>query len=58
MFRPRRLVRFAHRDRRERGMLVIVVFFVVHILMVIAAGPINEMRSMITGWYRGDPEAV
>jgi thiosulfate reductase cytochrome b subunit len=40
------------------GMLVIVVFFVVHILMVIAAGPINEMRSMITGWYRGDPEAA
>lgn len=40
------------------GMLVIVVFFVVHILMVIAAGPINEMRSMITGWYRGDPEVV
>jgi thiosulfate reductase cytochrome b subunit len=40
------------------GMLVIAVFFVVHILMVIAAGPINEMRSMITGWYRGDPEAA
>jgi thiosulfate reductase cytochrome b subunit len=31
------------------GMLVIVLFFVIHILMVIAAGPINEMRSMITG---------
>jgi len=26
--------------------------------MVIAAGPINEMRSMITGWYRGNPEAT
>jgi thiosulfate reductase cytochrome b subunit len=39
-------------------MLAIVVFFVVHIIMVIAAGPINEMRSMITGWYRGDPEAA
>ncbi|HEY5306264.1 MAG TPA: cytochrome b/b6 domain-containing protein [Pseudolabrys sp.] len=38
------------------GMLAIVVFFVVHILMVIAAGPINELRSMITGWYRGKPE--
>jgi thiosulfate reductase cytochrome b subunit len=37
------------------GMLVILVFFLVHILMVIAAGPIDEMRSMITGWYRGDP---
>jgi thiosulfate reductase cytochrome b subunit len=39
------------------GMLIIVLFFVVHIIMVIAAGPINEMRSMITGWYRGNPEA-
>jgi thiosulfate reductase cytochrome b subunit len=36
------------------GMLIIVVFFVVHILMVIAAGPVNELRSMITGWYRSD----
>jgi thiosulfate reductase cytochrome b subunit len=25
--------------------------------MVMAAGPINEMRSIITGWYRGNPEA-
>jgi thiosulfate reductase cytochrome b subunit len=40
------------------GMLVIVVFFAAHILMVIAAGPINEMRSMITGWYRGDAEVT
>ena len=39
-------------------MLVIVLFFVTHILMVIAAGPINEMRSMITGWYRGNPEVT
>jgi len=23
---------------------------------VFAAGPINELRSMITGWYRTDPE--
>ncbi|HEX7820476.1 MAG TPA: cytochrome b/b6 domain-containing protein [Sphingobium sp.] len=27
-------------------------FFVVHILMVILAGPVNEIRSMLTGWYR------
>ena len=27
-------------------------FFLVHITMVILAGPINEVRSMITGWYR------
>lgn len=33
-------------------MTLLVAFFVVHILMVFAAGPINEMRSMITGWYR------
>ena len=37
-------------------MLLFVAFFVVHIVMVLAAGPINEMRSMITGRYRIDPE--
>lgn len=31
---------------------LIVLFVVVHLLMVIASGPINELRSMITGWYR------
>lgn len=31
---------------------LIVAFFVVHILMVILAGPFNEVRSIITGWYR------
>ncbi|MFM5885988.1 MAG: cytochrome b/b6 domain-containing protein [Novosphingobium sp.] len=33
-------------------------FFLVHIAMVVLAGPINEVRSMITGWYRlpGKPE--
>lgn len=31
---------------------LLVVFFVVHILMVILAGPINEVRSMITGKYK------
>lgn len=34
------------------GMGALVLFFVIHIVMVIAAGPINEMRSMITGRYR------
>lgn len=29
----------------------LVAFFVVHIVMVLLAGPINEVRSMITGWY-------
>lgn len=30
----------------------LVAFFVVHIVMVFVAGPINEMRSIITGWFR------
>jgi thiosulfate reductase cytochrome b subunit len=38
------------------GMVLLVGFFVVHILMVLLAGPLNELRSMITGWYRIDPE--
>jgi thiosulfate reductase cytochrome b subunit len=37
------------------GMALLVLFFVVHILMVLAAGPLNELRSIITGWYRADP---
>jgi thiosulfate reductase cytochrome b subunit len=36
-------------------MLALVAFFVIHIIMVVAAGPINELRSMITGWYRASP---
>jgi thiosulfate reductase cytochrome b subunit len=36
------------------GMATLVLFFIVHILMVFAVGPINEMRSMITGWFRTD----
>ncbi|MDT0508212.1 cytochrome b/b6 domain-containing protein [Novosphingobium sp. MMS21-SN21R] len=27
-------------------------FIFIHLLMVVLAGPINELRSMITGWYR------
>jgi thiosulfate reductase cytochrome b subunit len=37
-------------------MALLVLFFLVHIFMVVAAGPINELRSMITGWYRTDPK--
>jgi thiosulfate reductase cytochrome b subunit len=33
-------------------MLAFVLFFLVHILMVVLANPINELRSMITGYYR------
>ncbi|MBC7477163.1 MAG: cytochrome b/b6 domain-containing protein [Pseudorhodobacter sp.] len=37
-------------------MLALVAFFVVHMLMIVAAGPLNEIRSIITGWYRTDVE--
>ncbi len=36
-------------------MVLLVLFFVVHIVMVVLAGPINELRSMITGYYRASP---
>ena len=31
---------------------MLVAFFIAHILMVVLAGPINELRSMITGRFR------
>ncbi|HTJ58223.1 MAG TPA: cytochrome b/b6 domain-containing protein [Devosiaceae bacterium] len=37
-------------------MSALVLFFVVHIVMVVLAGPINEMRQMITGRYRASPD--
>lgn len=36
-------------------MLLIVGFFLVHLLMILVAGPVNELRSIITGWHRIDP---
>lgn len=36
-------------------MVLLVLFFVVHIAMVLLAGPFNELRSMITGYYRASP---
>lgn len=39
-------------------MALLVLFFIVHVAMVLAAGPINELRSIITGWYRTDPPAA
>ncbi len=36
--------------------LGLVLFFLVHVAMVIAAGPLNELRSMITGRYVIDPK--
>mgnify|MGYP000007478753 CR=1 FL=1 len=37
-------------------MLLLVGFFVIHMLMIVAAGPLNELRSIITGWYRIDAD--
>ena len=37
-------------------MVLLVLFFLVHILMILLAGPLNELRSIVTGWYRIDPE--
>jgi thiosulfate reductase cytochrome b subunit len=38
-------------------MLLLILFFLVHIVMVLLAGPLNEMRSIITGRYRVDSNA-
>ncbi|MFM2355781.1 MAG: hypothetical protein RLZZ528_1517 [Pseudomonadota bacterium] len=37
-------------------MLLLLGFFAVHMLMILAAGPLNELRSIVTGRYRIDPE--
>lgn len=34
----------------------LAVFIAVHLILVLLAGPINEMRSMITGWFVLDEE--
>ncbi|KQR68772.1 cytochrome b/b6 domain-containing protein [Rhizobium sp. Leaf341] len=39
-------------------MLALVLFFVVHLLMVLLAGPLNELRSIITGRYRTRDDAL
>ena len=31
---------------------LLLLFFAVHMVMVLLAGPLNEVRSIITGWYR------
>ena len=38
------------------GTVLTTGFIVVHVLMVVLAGPYNELRSMITGRFRIDPE--
>lgn len=32
--------------------MALVAFVAVHLAMVLAAGPVNELRAIITGWYR------
>lgn len=32
--------------------MLIVLFIIVHLVLVVLAGPIRELRSMVTGWYR------
>ena len=34
------------------AMVALIAFFIVHVAMVVLAGPINELRSMISGFYR------
>ena len=36
----------------------LVGFVIVHLVLVILAGPLREVRSMITGWFRVAPEQV
>ena len=32
--------------------MLIAGFIIVHLVMVVLAGPVNELRSIVTGWYR------
>jgi thiosulfate reductase cytochrome b subunit len=38
-------------------MILLVLFFVVHMAMILLAGPLNELRSIITGYYRLSPKS-
>jgi Ni/Fe-hydrogenase b-type cytochrome subunit len=38
------------------AMVGMTLFVVVHLTLVILAGPINELRSMLTGWWRAPEE--
>ncbi|MFN0192821.1 MAG: cytochrome b/b6 domain-containing protein [Aestuariivirga sp.] len=37
------------------AMVLLVLFFAVHIAMIVLAGPLNELRSIVTGRYRLSP---
>jgi thiosulfate reductase cytochrome b subunit len=36
----------------------LAAFIIVHLVMVLLAGPVNEIRSMISGWYRPKPDPL
>lgn len=38
-------------------MALLFGFFLIHMAMILLAGPLNELRSIITGWYRIDIDA-
>jgi thiosulfate reductase cytochrome b subunit len=38
--------------------MALAAFILVHLAMVVLAGPFNEIRSMLTGWYRPAPDRV
>jgi thiosulfate reductase cytochrome b subunit len=38
-------------------MVLLVGFFFIHMAMIVLAGPINEIRSIVTGRYRIDARA-
>ena len=40
------------------GMIALTAFVIVHLVLVILAGPWREVRGMVTGWFRPYPEEV
>ncbi len=38
--------------------MALAAFIIVHLVMVVLAGPINEIRSIVTGWYRPAPDRI
>lgn len=36
--------------------MLLLLFILVHLVMVVLAGPVNEIRAMVTGWFRVPPE--
>lgn len=38
--------------------MALAAFIIVHVVMVVLAGPVNELRSMLSGWYTPKPDRV